>query len=463
MKSELTEMMEELQEMYGEAALAEEAAVGTFVYILLDQLHPHPDNPRRELGDLTELAESIKAKGIMQNLTVVPREAGGYTVIIGHRRSAAARLAGLEAAPCVITKMSEREQVATMLLENMQRADLTAYEQAKGFQMMMDLGESVRDIVDKTGFSESTVRRRLKMAELDENILKKVSARQISFDDMDKLSKIEDIGTRNKVLADIGTANFNNALKSAIDHQNMVKVQVKMREVFKTAGLIEETKYDTSKYCYLCSVVGTNDLEEKVKEAVERGAVAYYFSWNTTFYVMRKKEDAGQMKKSEAELESERAEQERKLRYEKLAELSKRAFELRRDFIDQYSLKEAVIHLHKIVAFMVSMAQNYDLYDGFDQKQIEDLFFGYETGASTLEEMCDAIEPTAAAKGVLAAVWLLTDSDDENYFDYCGEYDENDRLNMVYEFLESLGYEMSDDEKALMDGTHELFRKEEQA
>ena len=77
MKSELTEMMEELHEMYGEAALAEEAVAGTFVYIHLDQLHPHPDNPRRELGDLTELSESIKAKGIMQTLTVVPREAGG--------------------------------------------------------------------------------------------------------------------------------------------------------------------------------------------------------------------------------------------------------------------------------------------------------------------------------------------------------------------------------------------------
>ena len=65
-KSELTEIMEELNDMYGEDNGAEEAVVGTFVYIPLDQLHPHPGNPRKELGDLTELSESIKAKGIMQ-------------------------------------------------------------------------------------------------------------------------------------------------------------------------------------------------------------------------------------------------------------------------------------------------------------------------------------------------------------------------------------------------------------
>ena len=70
------------------------------VYISVDKLEPHPDNPRKELGDLTELADSIKAKGVMQNLTVVPFKsrtnpkfngAGRYTVIIGHRRLGAPR------------------------------------------------------------------------------------------------------------------------------------------------------------------------------------------------------------------------------------------------------------------------------------------------------------------------------------------------------------------------------------
>ena len=160
--------------------------------LAVDLLYPHPDNPRKKLGDLTELSESIKAMGVMQNLTVVPRveEPGTYTIIIGHRRHGAAKKAGLCELPCVIVEMSEQEQIATMLLENIQRSDLTAYEQAKGFQMMMDFGDSVSQIVEKTGFSESTVRRRLKMAELDEETLEKVSARQLSLGDFDKLADI---------------------------------------------------------------------------------------------------------------------------------------------------------------------------------------------------------------------------------------------------------------------------------
>lgn len=67
---------------------------GQMVYLPVSKLFPHPDNPRKDNGDLTELAESIKANGVLQNLTVVPKEDGSYTVIIGHRRLAAAKLAG---------------------------------------------------------------------------------------------------------------------------------------------------------------------------------------------------------------------------------------------------------------------------------------------------------------------------------------------------------------------------------
>ncbi|MBQ3195951.1 MAG: ParB N-terminal domain-containing protein [Clostridia bacterium] len=65
------------------------------VYISVEELYPHPDNPRKELGELTELAESIKSKGVMQNLTVVPRSEGGYTVIIATGEARRLRSQGL--------------------------------------------------------------------------------------------------------------------------------------------------------------------------------------------------------------------------------------------------------------------------------------------------------------------------------------------------------------------------------
>ena len=130
------------------------------INIKLEEIYQHPDNPRKDLGDLTELSDSIRKNGVMQNLTVIPghwmtleeyaevreeykknpseelKEAmdkkwlpDGYTLIIGHRRCAAAKLAGLTELPCrIVEDMSQNEQVSTMLEENMQRNDLTIYE-----------------------------------------------------------------------------------------------------------------------------------------------------------------------------------------------------------------------------------------------------------------------------------------------------------------------------------------------
>lgn len=197
--------------------------------IEIERLHQHPHNPRKELGDLTELANSIRANGVFQNLTVVPfdpEHTGGgitipdeYVVVIGHRRLAASKLAGLTELPCVISDMDMHDQVATMLLENMQRSDLTILEQADGFQMMMNLGESISTISEKTGFAEPTVRHRLKLNELDRAKLEKAAMRGGRIEDYIALEQIRDAETRNKLLENIGTANFKWAVENAISEQ----------------------------------------------------------------------------------------------------------------------------------------------------------------------------------------------------------------------------------------------------
>lgn len=139
--------------------------------ISIELVKVHPNNVRKTYNDIEELAESIKAKGILQNLTVVPdpQEPGKYLTVIGNRRLTAARMAGLETVPCIVSDMDEKEQTSVMLLENIQRSDLTVYEQAQGFQMMLDLGETEDTIAEKTGFSKKTVRHRLNIAKLDWN------------------------------------------------------------------------------------------------------------------------------------------------------------------------------------------------------------------------------------------------------------------------------------------------------
>lgn len=448
------------QEMIVDETIHDE---GRLVMLPVNKLHPHPDNPRKKLGDLDELADSIKAKGIMQNLTVVPKKdvRGEYTIIIGHRRHAAAKKARLYEVPCVVVDMDEQEQIATMLLENIQRSDLTAYEQAKGFQMMMDFGDSVSQIVEKTGFSESTVRRRLKMAELDQGVLEKVSARQISFGDIDKLSEIEDLEVRNKVLADIGTANFNNSLRSAIDKQKLAATVQEMKERFNAAGLYEIPASDYSKHSYQYHICGTKDIENEIARAKSRGAVGYYYSYIDSFYLMSKKVETPKTQKSEAETETEKKNRERSERVSRLNDVFDRAYALRREFIDEYSKNMALKNLTKIAAFLASMASNDDVNYSLPKEEFECLVFGRACEVSSFEEMDDMLETQQdAAKGLLVAVWLLTDNDSIDCKDWEGVYEENDVLNMIYEFLESLGYLMSDEERELLDGTSELYLKE---
>lgn len=210
-------------------------------YIPIRQLHPHPDNPRKELGDLSELAASIKENGVYQNLTVIPGHYIGkqeyiarciadggdasaaeaawtpkaawssedYTIIIGHRRAAAAQQAGKFELPCSVVDMTEKEQLQTMMVENMQRSDLTVYEQAQGFQMMLDMGDTVERVADRSGFSQSTIRRRIKLLELNHDNFKKAEQRGATLSDFVELNKIEDLDARNRVLETLGTANFN--------------------------------------------------------------------------------------------------------------------------------------------------------------------------------------------------------------------------------------------------------------
>lgn len=199
-------------------------------------IYPHPDNPRKDVGDVTELADSIKKRGILQNLTVMPGHwltmdemaavveaytedptdelkelietkwsEEGYTTLIGHRRTAAAKLAGISEAPCrIVYGLTKNEQISMMLEENMQRNDLTIYEQAESFQLMLDLGETVETLSDKTGFSKSTIYRRLNIAKLDQKVLKEKEndeSFQLTLKDMYELERVEDVDERNKILS----------------------------------------------------------------------------------------------------------------------------------------------------------------------------------------------------------------------------------------------------------------------
>ncbi len=443
-------------------------------YISIDLLHPHPDNPRKELGDLTELAESIKAKGVMQNLTVVPRSEGGYTVIIGHRRSAAAKLAGLSELPCVITEMTDKEQVATMLLENMQRSDLTAYEQAQGFQLMMDLGESVESIAEKTGFSKKTVRGRLKMAELDANILREVSAtRQLSIGDFDKIAQIEDIDERNELLRVVGTNNFEQSFGRALKKQKIERAMPFVKDAVKAlkGRKIERSETYNGKY--------TKILEEKLEDfsrgylpkipKKHEGEKLFYYLdeyWgNLRLYILTPKPTP--VKRSKEELEREKR---TKDAHDLLNSLSAEAYHLRYSFIKDLKVTKANSEAVKEGAFLALLCEQNGSYNSHINKRevytevagvekIIDLYISDEI----FEKILTAYREDA--RRVYPAMIYVSFGDTVCqcfHTTYKGEYPRHRKnlvLSCLYEWLISLGYEMSDDERGMMDGTHPIFKE----
>ncbi|WP_347015305.1 ParB/RepB/Spo0J family partition protein, partial [Bifidobacterium breve] len=161
--------------------------------INVTNLIPNPNNPRRDVGDVTELADSIKEQGLQQALVVTPdHEEHGerlFRVVIGHRRLAACKLVGIERVPCVVRELDAKTERELMLVENCQRSDLTPLEEADGYQGLLDLGANVGELASKTGRSESFVRGRLRIARIPAEVrAKSNSFAQLSLSQLDDLA-----------------------------------------------------------------------------------------------------------------------------------------------------------------------------------------------------------------------------------------------------------------------------------
>ena len=415
--------------------------------ISIERLCPHPDNPRKDTGDLSELAESIKARGVLQNLTVVAHD-DDFRIVIGHRRHEAAKLAGLTELPCVIAEMDHKEQVATMLLENMQRVDLTLYEQAQGFQMMLDFGESVADIAEKTGFSETTVRRRVKLMELDPETFKESASRNATIMDFIALEKIKDIEKRNEVLATIGTPNFNNALERALGDQQRREWLERSLEVLETFA--SEVEGHQPELRWIKGYQASNDDAIEVPE--DAGEEKYYYSVSPYGYITL----YGERQEGEEDSEAARDRQLAKELRSALKEVSQRSHKLRRAFALDVSNEKAKKHMATILKHYLQALHEGDGY--YLERRFIDLFLRYDdqTDDDVFEWVLKGL-PTQSEKHLFLLVYSCLENEGD-YFFYDGSHCENSGLDRVYDFLLALGYQISDEELAMQNGTHELLK-----
>lgn len=433
----------------------------TLTTIAIEKLHPHPDNPRKVLGDIDELAESIKASGILQNLTVVPMNDDWteFTVIIGHRRLAAAKQAGLTELPCAVVEMTEKEQLSTMLTENMQRSDLTVYEEAKGCQLLLDLGDTVAEVAEKTGFSESKIRRRVKLCELDEEAFKESQIRQPTLQDYDRLNQIKDIKVRNKLLKSIGTNNFDNLLYSAVKKQETDEEKEKIEKLCLEHGMTKAQKYDEipSNYEY----TGFFALKDLIGKDFADGRKRYfYFGYGSNIYIYAEVLD--KQEKNDAEEEKRKLEDQR---WDELAEqaeeIDERCEALRRDFMFNTNFNDSNKKQELVKFIVAQVAAGASNRDYRFEEIIEHNFEDDENIDSYINEHWS----DNSGRMLMATAYALCQRNSYERFSFIlvGYNSKtisrkiNPELNRFYNLLVKLGYVMSDEEIQLRDGTHPIF------
>lgn len=179
--------------------------------IPINQIEPNPEQPRVEIGDLSELTSSIKEKGVLEPLLVKPlKETGSWMIIAGERRWRAANLAGLREVPCVELDIDEQSIAEIALIENLQRKDLTVWEEADGLADLATRYAYTHDeISKKIGKSRSTVTEAIAIAGLPSDIRKRcLGAKIMSKSTLLEISRQFDESAMHELLNNIQNNNL---------------------------------------------------------------------------------------------------------------------------------------------------------------------------------------------------------------------------------------------------------------
>lgn len=149
----------------------------------IEQIAPNPDQPRKQFvqGDLDDLAASIREKGVLQPLIVRKRGEGRFEIVAGERRWRAAQMAQQHALPVIVRDYSDIEVLEVAIIENIQRADLNAAEEATGYRQLMDrFGHTQEKMAEALGKSRSHIANLLRLLNLPADVLDMVRKGDLS-------------------------------------------------------------------------------------------------------------------------------------------------------------------------------------------------------------------------------------------------------------------------------------------
>ena len=243
-------------------------------------IDPHPDNPRKNIGDVTDLAASIKTNGLLTPLSVVPN-GERYRVIAGHRRLAACKQAGIRAVPCFVLQLNPLQQLEAMVTENCQREQLTALEEADAIQGMLDLGATTANVAYRLGRSADYVRDRAKAASIGNEVRAvRDDFSQLTIGQLVAIARYDGRPDLQKRLAQAaGTSNFDYTLsrieRDDRDRQWVESVAALLVESDNGINLIPDPPYSNPEWRFIgCMSPSTSTPEEAIEKIREQNPAA---------------------------------------------------------------------------------------------------------------------------------------------------------------------------------------------
>lgn len=374
----------------------------TFQNIPLRELSSNAANIRTDLGDLTELIDSIAAVGILQPLVVVPAFGADipWTVIAGNRRLAAAQAVGLYSVPCIVRgDLDSTAQLVAQIIENTTRKDLNPIEEATAFTQLELLGLSAGDIAKRTGRKRATIEARTRLMDLPESTRSKVAAHQVSLTEAETMLEFADNPDDVARLTDVaGSPNFRWTVESIRggrirrEREAQEAAAKALREMSGEVGTPQPTPVTRCAMCWKAEAI---DGTEYCEKCAEKRAAA------------KAKDD------------------------ERIAAHNVRIAWLR----EQFKTVNTEVLVERLM-----LATLADLIDG-DADRVADALnvMGYETDADTVPSVKFMGGTDAAAVVAVVTLQLLADdkwTDPARY------------LGLLSEFA---GYEMSDAERAMFD------------
>ena len=425
-------------------------------------IDPHPDNPRKNIGDVTDLAASIKANGLLSPLSVVPN-GERYRVIAGHRRLAACKQAGTGAVPCFVLDLDPLQQLEAMVTENCQREQLTVLEEADAIQGMLDLGATTASVAHRLGRSGDYVRDRAKAASIDNEVRAvRDDFSQLTIGQLVAIARYDGRPDLQKKLAQAaGTSNFDYTLRRIErddrERQWIESVAALLVEPANGFNLIPDPPYSNPEWRYSdCMFPSTGTPEETIEKIREQNPAAVSIHMEQVYLWTRRDHAADDEK--EARRAAEQAE--RDARRHALEEYAAASADKRMAWLhaNLYGIKRA--QLIETTA-RLGLLQIIDPFpDGFTDALTN---WNDHTGSREEYEKITGITaedaPTAArislqtndwpleAASILAArfEWFIDPTD------WTTVNDTSRRIPGYYQILQDLGYTPADDETSHLD------------